>query len=100
MTDHEKIEDYDESKRGVWGLTPDEYYRVTYHAVRDALLDVVGTIFLLAIAIVLVWTGVGVTVGTASGDPIGVAVGVVIAIVGVYLAAATLEIVPSVFDWV
>jgi len=73
-------------------------YTVVRDAVKDALLDVIGTVLLVGIAFVLVIAGVqavfsSISLGTA-------AVGFGVAVVGVYLAAATLEIIPPIREWV
>jgi len=78
------------------GFDPDALYRVVRAATKDALLDVVGTILLLAVAIVLVAIGAG---GLLSGSAPSVAVGAVLVVVGCYIAAATLELVPPIREW-
>lgn len=74
-----------------------QLYAVVRDAVEDALLSVIGTLLLLGIAFVLVLAGGQVLFRTPS--PVGVAVGVGVAAVGVYLAAATLELIPPIRDW-
>ncbi|MFC7767496.1 hypothetical protein ACFQS5_01930 [Salinirubellus sp. GCM10025899] len=72
-------------------------YRVVRAAVEDALLDVLGTLLLVGVAFVLVVTGGQAVV--ASDSTAGTALGLVVAVGGVYLAAATLEVIPPVRDW-
>jgi hypothetical protein len=73
-------------------------YTVVREAVKDALLDVIGTLLLVGVAFVLVVAG-GQAV-LASGSTATAAIGVAVAGFGLYLAAATLEIVPPVREWV
>jgi glycerol uptake facilitator-like aquaporin len=79
------------------GFDPDRLYGVVFNAVRDALLDVVGTLLLVGIALVLAGTGLQVVLRarTVAGTALGVAVGVA----GGYLGATTLELVPPARDW-
>lgn len=79
------------------GFDPDALYRVVRAATKDALLDVIGTVLLLGVATVLVAAGVG---GLLSGTVPAVAVGTVLVLVGLYMAAATLEIIPPIREWV
>jgi glycerol uptake facilitator-like aquaporin len=79
-------------------LSADEYYRLTYHAVRDALLDVVGTILLTVVAFALVWIGGAAALSQESGIA-GTGLGLAIAAIGLYLAATTLDVVPPVQKW-
>jgi hypothetical protein len=72
-------------------------YTVVRDAVKDALLDVIGTVLLVGIAFVLVIAGAQAVVSALSFGTVAVGVGV--AAVGVYLAAATLEIIPPIRDW-
>jgi glycerol uptake facilitator-like aquaporin len=86
------------SDRPLSGLGADEYYRLTYHAVRDALLDVVGTLLLVVVALALVWIGGAAVVSPAAGVT-EIGLGVSIATLGLYLAATTLDIIPPVREW-
>jgi hypothetical protein len=69
-------------------------YRVVRHAVEDAILGVLGTLLLLGIAFVVVIFGARVAVSGSS--TVAVVAGVAAVGYGVYLAAATLGVVPSV----
>ena len=66
-------------------------------AVKDALLDVIGTVLLLGIAFVLVIAGIQAVFSSISLETVAIGIGVVA--VGVYLAAATLEIIPPIREW-
>lgn len=72
-------------------------YRVVRDAVKDALLDVIGTVLLLGIAFVLVIAGIQAVFSSISLGAVAIGIGVVAA--GVYLAAATLEIIPPIREW-
>jgi hypothetical protein len=83
------------------GVAPDideaALFRLIRDAVKDALLDVIGTLLLLGVASVLVLIGVQLYLSSMSG--LGAALGGVIVVAGLYLAAATLEIIPPLRDW-
>lgn len=79
------------------GIDEAALFRLVRDAVRDALLDVIGTLLLLGLASVLVLVGVQLYLSSISG--LGAALGGVLAVVGLYLAAATLEIIPPLRDW-
>ncbi|MEA5409939.1 hypothetical protein VB773_21780 [Haloarculaceae archaeon H-GB2-1] len=72
-------------------------YTVVRDAVKDALLDVIGTILLLGIAFVLVIVGIQAVFSSISLWTAAIGIGVTA--VGVYLAAATLEIIPPIRAW-
>jgi hypothetical protein len=72
-------------------------YRVVRRAVEDAILGVLGTLLLLAVAFVIVSAGFSLAVGSLS--PVGVAVGAAAVAYGFYLAAATLGVIPPVREW-
>lgn len=72
-------------------------YRVVRDAVKDALLDVIGTVLLLGIAFVLVIAGIQAVFSSISLGTVAIGIGVIA--VGVYLAATTLEIVPPIREW-
>lgn len=72
-------------------------YNLVRDAVKDALLDVIGTVLLVGIAFVLVIAGAQAVFSALSFGTLAVGVGVTA--VGVYLAAATLEIIPPIRDW-
>ncbi|MFB6143363.1 MAG: hypothetical protein ABEJ30_08505 [Halorientalis sp.] len=72
-------------------------FRVVRAAVKDAMLDVIGTVLLVAIAVVVV--AAGVQAAAFGVSPATTAVGVLVALFGVYLAAATLGVIPPARDW-
>ena len=72
-------------------------FTVIRAAVKDALLDVIETLLLVGIAFVLVVAGGQALISSSS--PIGAAIGGLLVLVGVYLAAATLEIISPIRDW-
>ena len=83
-------------------MTLDEgaLYVVVRKAVEDAILGVIGTLLLVGLALVLVWVGVAMAL---SSDPtagvVPLVAGVAIALVGLYVAAATLEVIPPIREW-
>jgi glycerol uptake facilitator-like aquaporin len=79
-------------------VSAEEYYRLTYHAVRDALLDVIGTVLLTVVAFALVWIGGAAAMSPAAGLA-EIGVGLAIAALGLYLAATTLDVIPPVQEW-
>lgn len=79
------------------GVDEAALFRLIRDAVKDALLDVIGTLLLLGVACILVVAGVQLFVSSIS--QLGVAIGGVLIVVGLYLAAATLEIIPPIRDW-
>jgi hypothetical protein len=72
-------------------------YTVVRDAVKDALLDVIGTVLLLGIAFVLVVAGAQAVFSSLSLEAAALGIGVTAA--GVYLAATTLEVVPPLGEW-
>ena len=72
-------------------------YGVVRKAVEDAILGVIGTLLLLGVAVVILWTGVAVAV--QSTGPVGAALGAAAVLFGLYLAAATLEVIPPAREW-
>lgn len=72
-------------------------YGVIHAAVKDALLDVIGTLLLVGIAFVIVLVGGQLLL--ASGTPLSIVAGVGLVVWGLYLGAATLEVVPPVRAW-
>lgn len=72
-------------------------YTVVHAAVKDALLDVIGTLLLVGIAFVLVVTGARALLSATSTPRLVAGLGFVA--VGLYLAAATLELVPPLREW-
>ena len=79
------------------GIDQAALYGVIHAAVKDALLDVIGTLLLVGIAFVLVIAGAQALLSSTS--TLGIVVGLGIVVVGLYLAAATLEIIPPIREW-
>ena len=73
------------------GLEREELYAVVQSAVRDALLDVLGTVVLLGFALLLVAVGGRAVI---SGSTTAVALGVGAVVVGFAITAAALDLVP------
>jgi hypothetical protein len=71
-------------------------YTVIQAAVKDALLDVVGTLLLVGIAFVIVVAGGQALLRSAS--LVGTAGSLGLVALGVYIAAAALELIPSIRD--
>ncbi|WP_247010186.1 hypothetical protein [Halorientalis litorea] len=69
-------------------------FPVVRAAVKDAMLDVLGTVLLVFVGGVLVLVGVQLAFGAL--DTSAVAAGIVLAAFGTYVAASALELVPSV----
>ncbi|WP_255190869.1 hypothetical protein [Natronobeatus ordinarius] len=79
------------------GLDEQELYLVVRTAVKDAMLDVVGTLVLLGFALGLVWIGGWMAI---DGDSTGfVAAGGAFVVAGALLAAVALELLPPIRDW-
>ena len=72
-------------------------YTIIRDAVEDAILGVLGTLLLLGIAAFFVWLGGIFLLG---GSPFELAFGVVFLSFGLYLGAATLELIPTLGEWV
>lgn len=75
-------------------------YLVVRTAVEDAVLGVVGTLLLVGVALVLVWVGGAIVVSGGLGQPLATLLGLAIAAVGLYFAAATLELIPPIREWI
>ncbi|MDQ2051657.1 MULTISPECIES: hypothetical protein [Natronolimnohabitans] len=75
----------------ITGLTQDELYTVVQTAVKDALIDVFGTVFLLGFA--LLFIGAGTQVILASSTT-GVLFGVGLVSLGLVVAAGAFNLVP------
>lgn len=73
-------------------------YKIIQAAVKDAILDVIGTILLVVIAFVLVLSGSQVIL--SSTVPFASLVGLSLVLVGLYLAGTTLEVIPAARDWI
>lgn len=82
-------------------VTVDEgaLYVVVRRAVEDAVLGVVGTLLLVGVALVLVWVGGAMAVNAGGRQPVATVAGLGIALVGVYIAAASLEVIPPIRKW-
>ncbi|NHN58182.1 MULTISPECIES: hypothetical protein [Halorussus] len=86
-----------ETDDGGAGFDEAALYGVVRKAVEDAILGVIGTLLLLGVAAVVLWTGVAVAM--QSTGPTGTALGGAAVLFGLYLAAATLEIIPPAREW-
>lgn len=75
-----------------------DLYTLIQAAVKDAILDVIGTILLVLIAFVLVLTGAQVIL--SSTVPFASVIGIVLVVVGLYLAGTTLEVIPPIREWI
>ena len=74
-------------------------YVVVRRAVEDAVLGVIGTLLLVGVALVLVWVGGAMAVSAGGRQPVATVAGVAIVLVGLYLAAASLEVIPPIREW-
>ena len=74
-------------------------YVVVRRAVEDAVLGVVGTLLLVGVALVLVWVGGAMAVNAGGRQPVATVAGLGIALVGLYIAAASLEVIPPIREW-
>lgn len=81
------------------GFDEDAVYAVVRAAMKDAMLDVIGTVLLVGVALVVFWAGLMLVV-SGGGSPGGVAVGVAAVVFSVYLAGSAVDLVPSVWEWV
>jgi hypothetical protein len=79
------------------GFDDELLYSVVRTAVKDAVLDVIGTLLLVGVGFVLVAAGAQAVIQPSSLPQ--VMVGVWIAAIGVYLAATALELIPPIRDW-
>lgn len=79
------------------GLSEEELYVVIREAVEDAMLGVIGTLLLVGIAFVLVYTGGALLVG--GGTPESLVLGFVGVAVGFYVAASALKVIPPIREW-
>jgi len=78
-------------------LTPEEFSQLVRAAVADAVLGAVGTVLLVAIGFLLFWAGAASAAAAATGEaPAFALVGLALALVGVYVAAAALDYAPSI----
>ena len=82
------------------GFDEQALYRVVRSAVEDAILGVLGTLLLLAIAAFFAWLGGAMLVSAAGAGPTAsLGFGIVFLAFGLYLGAATLDLVPSLREW-
>jgi hypothetical protein len=86
----------DEQTLPATDLDEQAVYRAVRYAVEDAILAVLGTLLLLGVALVLVAAGAQVA---TRGTPTGLAIGGALVLYGVYIAAVTLEVIPSVREF-
>lgn len=77
------------------GIDEAALYAVVRRAVEDALLGVIGTVLLVGVAVVLVLVGVAIALGAGLGRPLVALLGVVIGLVGLYVGASTLDLLPQ-----
>lgn len=97
VPDSQRPKDTNGGEPPTTGFDEAALYTVVRDAVKDALLDVIGTLLLLGIAFVLVIVGIQAVFSSISLGTVAVGIGV--AAFGVYLAAATLEIIPPIREW-
>jgi len=82
------------------GFDEQALYRVVRSAVEDAILGVLGTLLLLAIAAFFVWVGGAMLLSAAeAGLTLTLGYGIVFLAFGLYLGAATLDLVPPLREW-
>ncbi|ACV47759.1 MULTISPECIES: hypothetical protein [Halomicrobium] len=79
------------------GFDPDTLYRVVRAAIKDALLDVIGTLLLLGVALVIV--AMGGQLLLAAMSEVAMVLGALLVLFGLYLGAATLELIPPLREW-
>jgi len=72
-------------------------FTVIRAAVKDALLDVIGTLLLVGVAFVLLVVGAGAA--TEANSLVELAASLAVAGFGLYLAATALEILPPAREW-
>lgn len=83
------------------GFDEQALYRVVRSAVEDAILGVLGTLLLLAIAAFFVWFGGGMLLSAAStGVGANLGFGIVFLAFGLYLGTRTLNLVPPLGQWI
>lgn len=79
-------------------LNEEMLYRVVRKAVKDALLDVIGTVLLVGVAFVLAVAGSQAMIWSTS--ILETVISSILLLVGLYIAAATLELIPPIRRWV
>ena len=78
------------------GFDEGALYVVVRKAVKDAILDVIGTLLLLGLSFAGIWAGfLAIGYSTAMGAVLGVAV----IVVSLYMAAVALEVIPPIKKW-
>lgn len=79
------------------GFDEEALYLVVRKAVKDALIDVIGTVACLGFALLFVWAGAQIVLSQGvSGAALGT--GVPLILLGFYGAAVALEVVPERLD--
>ncbi|MEA1930147.1 MAG: hypothetical protein U9O06_01150 [Euryarchaeota archaeon] len=82
------------------GVDEQALYRVVRSAVEDAILGVLGTLLLLAIAAFFLWLGGAMLVSAVeAGLTLNLGYGIVFLAFGLYLGARTLDLVPPLREW-
>ncbi len=79
------------------GFDQHAMYEVVRAAVKDAMLDVIGTVLLVGIAMVLLWAGGGIILA-GGGSPGSVLVGLPVVAVAVYVAGSAVDLIPSIWE--
>lgn len=74
-------------------------YVAVRRAVEDAVLGVIGTLLLVGVALVLVWVGGAMAINAGGSQPVAAVAGLAIVLVGVYLAASSLDVIPPILEW-
>ena len=74
-------------------------YVVIRKAVEDAILDVIGTLLLVGLALVLIWFGIMVTASAFTSNRLAAAGGVFVILFGFYMALSALDMVPSIEEF-
>jgi hypothetical protein len=92
------VTDQNPTSTGTDTLEPGDLYVVIRKAVEDAILNVIGTLFMVILALVLVWFGMLVAGSAYDTSPLMAAGGGFVVLVGLYLAASELGIIPSLPD--
>ena len=91
------VEDHAETDGGTnAGFDEVVLYGVVRNAVKDAILDVIGTLLLLGISFMGIWAGI-LAIGYST--VVGAALGGSVIVVSLYIAAATLEVIPPIREW-
>lgn len=68
-------------------------YLVVRRAVEDAILNVIGTLLLVGVALLMIWVGAMVAVRTPSTG--GLVAGTIAILIGLYIGGSTLGVLPS-----